>query len=298
MKSRTRIAAFLAALLAIILVLAACSSDDEPAVAKTLYIGGIPDQDVTVLQTRFNGMADYLTTATGIPTKYVPSNDYAAVVTAFKQGDIPLAFFGGLTGVQARLSVPGANAIAQRAIDEHFTSVFVAQKGLGIKTLADLKGKTFTFGSESSTSGYTMPLYFLSEAKLDPKRDFSAVSFSGSHDRTWKLVETGAFQAGVLNASVWNTRVRNNEIDLTKVEVFYTTPEYYDYHWVARPDLDKSFGTGATDKITNALLALNAAANDQQKALMTAFQDTKFVPTNNANYAKLETVARGLGIIQ
>ncbi|MSQ25026.1 MAG: putative selenate ABC transporter substrate-binding protein [Dehalococcoidia bacterium] len=291
-------AAFLAALLAAMLILAACSSDDEAAPAKTLYIGGIPDVDVSLLQTRFNGMAQYLTTATGIPTKYVPSNDYAAVVTAFKQGDIPLAFFGGLTGVQARLSVPGASAIAQRSIDEHFTSVFVAQKGLGLKTLADLKGKTFTFGSESSTSGYTMPLYFLSEAKITPKTDFSATSFSGSHDKTWKLVEAGAFQAGALNASVWNTRVRNNEIDLTKVEVFYTTPEYYDYHWVARPDLDKSFGKGATQKITTTLLALNAATNDQHKALMTAFQDTKFVPTNNANYAKLETVARGLGIIQ
>lgn len=298
MKSSARIAAFLAALLAAILLVAACSSDDEPSTPKTLYIGGIPDQDVSVLQTRFNGIADYLTTATGIQTKYVPSNDYAAIVIAFKQGDIPLAFFGGLTGVQARLSVPGANAIAQRSIDEHFTSVFVAQKGLNVKTLADLKGKTFTFGSESSTSGYTMPLYFLSEDKLDPKRDFSAVSFSGSHDRTWKLVETGAFQAGVLNASVWSTRVANGEVDLTKVEAFYTTPEYYDYHWVIRPDVDKSFGAGATDKITKALLALNAANNDEQKSLMTAFQDTRFVATDNANYARLETVARGLGIIQ
>ena len=283
-------------LLTLSLLLAGCAA--PKAEAKTLYIAGIPDADVSLLETRFNGMAEYLTEETGIKTVYVPTTDYAAVVTGFKQENLQLAWYGGLTGVQARLAVPGAQAIAQRAVDESFHSVFIARKGLGVETLADLKGKTFTFGSESSTSGYVMPLYFLGQAGIDVKKDLASVSYSGSHDKTWKLVESGAFQAGVLNASLWDVRVKGGHVDTSKIDVVEITPAYYDYHWVIRPDVDKVYGEGAADKITRALLAINAANGNDQKKVMDAFQDAKFIPTRNENYAALESVARGLGVVQ
>lgn len=283
-------------LLALVLALGGCSAPQ--AEAKTLYIAGIPDADVSLLQTRFNGIAGYLTSETGIKTVYVPATDYAAVVTGFKQGNLQLAWYGGLTGVQARLAVPGAKAIAQRSIDESFHSVFIAQHGLNVKTLADLKGKTFTFGSESSTSGYVMPLYFLEKEGINIKRDFTSVSYSGSHDKTWKLVESGAFQAGALNASLWDTRVKGGQVDTNKIDVVLTTPAYYDYHWVIRHDVDKVYGKGASEKITKALLSINAGNSAVQKKVMDAFQDAKFIPTKNENYAQLESVARGLGIVE
>ena len=294
MKHFRRYRAWMLVPLALLLAgVTACSSGGD-----TLFIGGIPDQDASTLQERFDGLADYLTRQTGVKVKYVPSTSYAAVVTGFRHGDLHMAWYGGLTGVQARLAVPDALALAQRPFDQSFHSVFIARKRLGISSLAELRGKSFTFGSESSTSGYLMPLFYLSEAGLDPERDFSAVSFSGSHDKTWKLVESGAFQAGALNANVWQDRVSKGRVDLTKVDLFWTTPAYFDYHWVARGDLDEEFGEGTTEKLREALLKISAANGGEEERVMEAFQAGRFIETSNDNYEAIERVARRLGIIR
>ena len=272
----------------------ACGSNDD----TVLFIGGIPDQDASVLQERFDRLAQYLTDETGVKVQYIPTVDYAAVVTGFRLGDVDMAWYGGLTGVQARLAVPDSQAIAQRPEDEEFVSVFIAREGSGIASLADLKGKSFTFGSESSTSGHLMPRFFLTEAGLDPEKDLAAVNYSGSHDKTWKLVETGTFDAGALNSVVWRTRVAVGEVDLNKVDVFFTTRPYYDYHWVIRGDVDDRFGSGIVDKIRRALLGLHVDNGSEEKAIMEAFQAEQFISTDNDNYKAIEDVARRLSIIQ
>ena len=281
--------------LAILLfVMVGCSSARQP----TLYVGGIPDQDASILQARFEKLAVYLTEQLGINVEYVPSVNYAAVVTAFRHGDLHMAWYGGLTGVQARLAVPDSQAIAQRPADEKFHSVFVAQKGLGVKTLADLKGKTFAFGSESSTSGHLMPRYVLSQVGVDPERDFASLIYSGSHDKTWKLVESGSVQAGALSKVVWETRRKAGEVNLEKVEGVQVTPPYYDYHWVIRGDVEETFGSGIIGRVGVALMDLHSGNGERDTEIMEAFQAEYFIPTNNANYAAIEEVARGLGIIK
>jgi phosphonate transport system substrate-binding protein len=301
-----RIAVLLAIAALGVTLIAACGDDDDDsggngaaASGKTFYIGGIPDQDVSVLEERFNKLAEYLSDKTGLHVEYLPSVDYAAVVTGFKNGDIQMGWFGGLTGVQARLAVDGAQAVVQRETDETFHSVFVAGKNTGITSLADLKGHSFTFGSESSTSGNLMPRYYLKEeAGINPEDDFSTVNYSGSHDTTWKLVESGSFDAGALNASVWKQRVDAGEVDLSKVDVFYTTPAYYDYHFVVRPDLDKEYGEGTTQKIVDALLAIDPANGGIEADIVKAFEGSKFIATKNENYDAIEAIGRDLGVIE
>jgi phosphonate transport system substrate-binding protein len=176
--------------------------------------------------------------------------------------------------------------------------VFIAQKSLGIKSLEDLKGLRVTFGSESSTSGNLMPRSFLSQAGINPEADFAAVNYSGSHDKTWKLVETGSFEAGAMNAVVWQKRVDDGSVDTNKVEAFYTTPAYFDYHWLANSNLDQEFGSGTTADIHKALLDLNAADGGIEQEIMEAFDSLKFILTQNDNYNAIEQVARDLGIIE
>ena len=281
---------------AVALVAIACGGGDR-AGDRTLYIGGIPDQDVSLLEARLDGLADYLSRETDLDVRYLPSINYAAVVTGFRNDDIQLAWYGGLTGVQARLAVPDAEAIAQRPRDAEFHSVFIKRKGLDIAGLAELEGRTFTFGSESSTSGYLMPLFFLGEAGVDVD-DLKSFSFSGSHDTTWKLVEAGSFDAGALSAAIWEQRAADGEVDLGKVEVFFTTPAYVDYHWVARGDLDSNYGAGTTEKLTRALLGLGNDDDPVEAEILAAFQGEGFVPTRNEDYAAIERVARELGIIE
>ena len=279
------------------IVVAACGSDNDGRSGRTLYIGGIPDQETALLVRRFSGVADYLSGRLNVEVRYVSSIDYAAVVTGFKRGDIHMGWFGGLTGVQARRAVPGAQAIAQRPTDAEFVSVFIVQKELPAQSLADLNGLTFTFGSESSTSGHLMPRHFLLLAGVDADRDFKGLpNFSGSHNTTWKLVESGTYQAGALNGAVWSKAVAEGSVDPDKVRVLETTPPYYDYNWSIRPDLDESFGAGFTERVTDALLEMG---NDpDQKEIVEAFQTDTFVATSNDNYRGIEEVAEGLGIVK
>ena len=279
---------------------AATNPADAGSTAPVLKVSGIPDQDAARLARRFQMFADYLSKELNVEVEYIPSANYSAVVTAFTQGDLQLAFFGGLTGVQARLQNPGAQAIAQREQDARFHSKFIVQSNLPINSLEDLKTHTkdltLTFGSESSTSGHLMPRHFLTEAGIDPDTDFKSLpNFSGSHDLTWQLVEGGSFNVGVLNEDVWELAVQEGKVDTAKARVFYTTPEYYDYHWMARPDLDQVYGEGFTERIQAALLKLNPQEHGE---ILELFSTEKFIETSNDNYQAIEEVARKQGLIQ
>lgn len=286
-------------ILLLMLLMTACGQDNSTENSKTqeqetFKIGAIPDQDAAELSRSMDGISDYIAEETGLKVEYVPSVDYSALVTAFDRGEIQLAWFGGLTGVQARNLVPEAEAIAQRPRDEEFTSVFIAQSDAGIESLEDLEGASFTFGSESSTSGHLMPRHFLMEAGITPEEDFDGKpKYSGSHDKTYKLIESGAFTAGVLSEAVWESSVSDGKVDTSKVKAFYTTPEYYDYNWTIN-NVDDTFGDGTKDKVKEAILNMGSGQADY----LDLFQTDSFIETQNDNYKDIEEVAKQLGIIK
>lgn len=299
----------LSGLLLLLLPLAACSpstsgtSTQRKTEIKPLVTGAIPDQDPQKLQRQYTKLAAYLEKQLGVPVQYKPVTDYAAAVTAFKVGDLDLVWFGGLTGVQARLQVPGAEAIAQRNIDEKFHSVFIANKNSGLtqfKTINDLqqlKGHTFTFGSESSTSGRLMPQYFLQQAGIKLEDFKGEVGFSGDHDKTIKLVEAGTYNAGAVNEKVWLQRVKSKEVDLNKVQVIWRSPAYYDYHWVINPQVKQRYGNDFVQKVQTAFLKLDPKV-PEQKEILDLLEADKFISTKNSNYTQIEAVGRQIGKIK
>ncbi len=273
------------------------------APTKPFVISAIPDQDPEKLNRLYGKLADYLKAQLGVEVVYKPVTDYTAVVNAFRTGDVDMAWFGGLTGVQARLQVDGAQAIIQRDIDEKFRSVFIANVATGIQPFEDiggltaLKGRTFTFGSESSTSGRLMPQFFMRQAGVLPSDLKGEPGFSGSHDKTIKLVEAGSYEAGALNAQVWEARVSAGEVDTSKVTVIWRTPPYYDYHWIVRPDVEQNFGAGFSERVKQAFLALDQA-NPAHKEILDLFGAQKFIETRNENYADIEAIGREIGKIK
>ncbi len=280
----------------VILLLGACSGD--PATRPILVIGGIPDQNMSVLEERFNTVAEHLSEELGTEVKYVPVTDYVSLVTAFKNGDVMLGWFGGFTGVQARSLTPGAEAIVQRPRDENFTSAFIVNSSSEATALEDLKGHSFTFGSTNSTSGHLMPRSFLIEAGIDPESDFDGIpNYSGSHDLTWKLVEMGSFQAGVLNSAVWERAVSNGQVNTAKVRLLAESPPYADYHWLAHPDIDEFLGAGTTERITDALLGLSPM-DESEARILELFETGSFMSTDNSKYQVVEEVARSLNMLQ
>ena len=263
-----------------------------------LTIGAIPDQDPELLARNYGLLADYLSEELGVEVSYEPVTEYDAAVNLFRVGDLDLVWFGGLTGVQARLQVEGADAIAQRDIDAEFTSVFIANTGTDVEPVDDvsgldqLAGHTFTFGSESSTSGRLMPQFFLEEAGVMLDDFEGEVGFSGSHDQTIALVEAGTFDAGALNSQVWDARVESGEVDTDQVQVIFETPTYFDYHWVARPELD-----GIDDEILSALEDLDPSDADEA-AILEFFGADSFIETEASNYDRIEQVGRDIGQIE
>jgi phosphonate transport system substrate-binding protein len=292
---------------------AACGGDDDGAAGagtdagaagasefeEPLSIGAIPDQDPELLARNYGLVADYLAGELGLDVEFRPVTDYDAAVSAFRVGDLDLVWFGGLTGVQARLQVEGAEAIAQRDIDAEFTSVFIAGTDTGIEPIDDvsglgeLRGHTLTFGSDTSTSGRLMPQYFLAVAGAELDDLEGEPGFSDSHDATIDLVEAGTYEVGALNSQVWESRVAEGSVDTSRVDVIFETPPYYDYHWVARPEL----GDDLTQRIVTAFTALDAA-DPGEAAILEFFGAERFIETENGNYDRIEQIGRESGQIQ
>jgi len=276
------------------LALAFAVSHGVQAQTRVLRVSAIPDEAPTELQRKFKPLGDYLKKETGMDVQFTPVTDYAAVVEGLANDKIDMAWLGGFTFVQAKIRTNGAAVpIVQRAEDEKFTSKFIVPTDSPARTLADLKGKTFAFGSPSSTSGHLMPRFFLKRDGIDADKDFKAVAFSGAHDATVAFVASGRAEAGVLNASVWDKLVESHNPNVAKVRVLATTPPYYDYNWTVRPGLDPAL----TKKLTDAFLKLDPA-NPEHKEVMALQRASKFIPTKASNYDGIESAARAGGLIK
>ena len=286
--SRTRRALMSCALLAV-------ASFIHPALhAQTVFrVTTIPEEAATEQIRKFTPLASYLEKALNVKVEFTPVSDYPAAVEALVNKKVDLVWFGGFTHVQANLRSGGKIVpLAQREEDTKFQSVFIAKTDSGIKTLADMKGKQISFGSQSSTSGHLMPRSFLLEAKIDPEKDFKRIAYSGAHDATIASVVSGKVDAAALDITVWRKFVTENKVDTKAVDVFYTTPGYFNYNWSVHADMPADMQA----KVKAALLALDPAKPDQAEILRLN-RATRYIATQPSNYKGLEAAARSAGLL-
>jgi phosphonate transport system substrate-binding protein len=260
---------------------------------QVFRVSAIPDEAPTELQRKFKPLGNYLEQKLGMKVEFTPVTDYAASVEGLINKKIDMVWFGGFTFVQAKVrSHNQVIPLVQREEDEKFKSVFITTNK-DINKLEDLKGKTFTFGSESSTSGHLMPRSYLLAAKINPDTDMKRIAFSGAHDATVAAVSGGKVDAGALNISVWEKLLNEKKVDTSKVRVFYTTPGYFDYNWTVRADMNPEM----RKKLTDAFLALNK--NDPQgKEILDLQRASRFIPTKAENYTAIEAAAHNAGLLK
>jgi phosphonate transport system substrate-binding protein len=202
-------------------------------------------------------------------------------------------WFGGFTHVQAQIRSGGKIvAIAQREEDARFQSVFIAKTDSGIKTLADMKGRQVSFGSQSSTSGHLMPRSALLQAGIDPDRDFKRIAYSGAHDATIASVVSGKVDAAALDITVWRKFVAENRVDTKAVDVFFTTPPFFNYNWSVHADMPAEL----RNRIQKALLDLDPAT-PEGKEILQLNRATRYIPASNENYKGIEAAARSAGLL-
>lgn len=286
-------------LIAAALFYGAACGQPSAAHAPVLRFTAIPDHAHSGLEQRFRPLATYLSEALDLPVEYVPTSDYQGSVEAFKNADIQLAWFGGLTGAQARAAVRGARAIAQGRVDREFRSYFIANADLGLarsETFPQaLRGHSFAFGSASSTSGRLMPEHFIRLHTGESPAEFfgSPNHYSGSHDATAKLVEAGTLDAGAINYKTYDRMLAAGDIDAQRCVIIWVTPTFADYNWSAHPILEERFGTGTTERLQRALTDLS------DPALLAALdRPAGLIPATNADFASIADLARELGFLR
>lgn len=270
---------------------AATVSADVPDV---LRVSAIPDENPSELLRIYTPIVEYLSRELGMKIQFIPVVDYPATVEGLAARKLDMVWFGGLTAVQALRRTNGtARLLVLRQEDAEFKSVFIANPSSGIKKLADVRGRTFAFGSVGSTSGHLMPRYFLLQDKINPEKDLKQVAYSGAHDATALWVESGKVEAGALNYLVWAKLVETKKVDPSKVSVFYTTPPYVDYVWTVRGDLDQ----GLQDRIAAAFLKLDYT-NPEHRKLLDLHRTKKYLRANAAEWKSVEDAAIAAGLIK
>ena len=287
---RDAAAAFMLLMVSIFCQASPCIAGETPEV---LRVSAIPDENPQELLRIYTPFSQYLEQELGIKIVFTPVVDYAATVEGLVAKKLDLVWYGGFTSVQAVKRSGNATRLVMRKEDAEFKSVFITANNSGIRQLTDLKGKTFSFGSVSSTSGHLMPRYFLMQNGIVPDEDLAAFSFSGAHDATAAWVQSGKVDAGALNFLVWNKLVESKKVDLDKIEVFWTTPPYVDYVWTARSDLDQAL----RDKIVQAFLKLDYQ-NPTHKTLLDLHRTTGYIEAKDDDWKMIEQAAVAAGLLK
>jgi phosphonate transport system substrate-binding protein len=261
---------------------------------QVLRVTTIPEEAATEQVRKFTPLAAYLEKRLGMKVEFTPVSDYPAAVEALVNKKVELVWFGGFTHVQAQIRSGGKIIpIAQREEDTKFQSVFITKTDSGIKTLADMKGKQVSFGSQSSTSGHLMPRSNLLQAGIDPDKDFKRVAYSGAHDATIASVVSGKVDAAALDITVWRKFVSENKVDTKAVDVFFTTPPFFNYNWSVHADMPADL----REKVKKALLDIDANT-PEGKEILQLNRATRYIPTSAENYKGLEAAGRSAGLIQ
>ena len=260
---------------------------------QVLRVSTIQEEAATEQVRKFTPLADYLSRRLGMKVEFTPVSDYPAAVESLVNKKVDLVWFGGFTHVQAQLRSGGKIVpIAQRVEDTKFQSVFIAKTDYGIKALADLKGKQISFGSQSSTSGHLMPRHFLLQAQINPEKDFRRIAYSGAHDATIASVVSGKVDAAALDITVWKKFVEAKRVDTAAVNVFHTTPPFFNYNWSMHVDTPAEL----RERVKQALLDIDPATPDGAEILRLN-RASRYIPTVPENYKGLESAGRSAGLI-
>lgn len=256
------------------------------AAEKGIRVGMIPDAGATQVSVEQKApLKNYLAKAMGQPVELIIPTNYNATVEALGNGSLDFAYLGGLTYVKAH-ALYGVLPLVQRESDLTFHSLFITQASSSIHSLKDLAGKSFAFGDINSTSGHLMPRQALQKAGINPENDLK-YRYTGSHPATAKAVEAGVVDAGAVDESVYQAMVASGKLDKSKVRVFYTTPAFVDYVWVARKDVDKT----TRDKFAQAFLRLRDERDDE---ILQILRGKKFIVAHDKAYGPLRSIAKEL----
>ncbi len=169
---------------------------------EKITFGVIPVAGSTSMKENFGALTNYLSKQLGIKVELQLAGDYTGVITGMQHKHIDVAYLGPKSYVEAHRRA-NAEALVVEVDGESglpgYNGTIITKKGSGLKTLADLKGKTWAFTSSQSTSGTLVPTVMFSKAGINPKKYFSRVVYSGGHEASILTVKAGKVDAASTN---------------------------------------------------------------------------------------------------
>jgi len=269
--------------------LSACSGPEQASSNETLRIGILPDEGEEVLRERYTPLFEFLSQETGRPYELLIPNSYEDLLRKFGEGQIDLAYFGGVTFMKAN-SEHDAVPLVMRDVDSRFTSVLVVA---GDKSFEELRGKRFSFGSRLSTSGHLMPRHFLQVQRgVNPEKYFRSIQYSGKHDRTAYWVRDGEVDAGMVNSEIVRKMFADGRLQPGDIRIIWTTPPYPDYVWTLHPRIHPV----DSERIQQAFLKLSID-NPQHETILSNMSAAGFYPASIEDFSMLKQVMTGFGVL-
>lgn len=240
-------------------------------------------------------VVEYLEKTLGRKVEHFAATDYAAVVEALRAKRADVGFMGPLQYVIAHQEAGAYPILGEvyRGKPSYVARIFV-RKDSGIKTLADLRGKSIAFTDPLSSSGYMYPLNVFRKAGLIKKREdadryFKKIYFAGGDEQALRAVYNGFVDAAGIGQYSYSLLRPDERDQVVTIAESDTIPSHC---VVVRAGLAKA----DVDALQSALLALNDGEN--RGLLKHLYSVDGYVRVTDATYAEVAQVAREYGFLK
>jgi phosphonate transport system substrate-binding protein len=252
-----------------------------------LKIGLVPAEDPRLMIADNQALLDSLHASLGMEIKPFVATDYNGVIEALRAKKLDVALLGPFSYVLAA-SIAEVDPIAIADIQKQgpsYRALIIARKDHNIRTLADLKGKTFAFVDPSSTSGHLFPKTAMLRAGLNPDTDMRAI-FAGSHDASAIAVQNGKVDAAAVAEALFQAAAARGVIKADEIQIVWTSDPIPGAPAVMRRDLP--------EPLKQRIRAAFAAMHDIPWAKGTVIN--RWVPATDENFAVIRETSKILNL--
>lgn len=252
----------------------------EIALTFGVYTSDKPTAMVQQIRPTLNVLEKRMSTILGEPVsiRMRVARNYKVGLALITSGQVDFARLGAASYIAAKQAAPGITLLAaERYHGTHFFKGIICVKtNSPITRVVELKGKTFAFGSKSSTIGRYLAQLYLSRAGINAS-NLRAYAYLGRHDRVGEAVGSGQFDAGALEETIFKKLVASG-VPIRPIASFPNVTKA----WVAR--------TGLDPHIIRALHQGLLAVKDP--AALTALRFGGFINVDDADYAMVRTAIK------
>ena len=281
--------------IAIALLLVGCMTpqqkeNKQPADPRPLLrMGAIPSESVEKVEDQYKEFIAYLERQLGYRVIFVVEEDYQTIIKKMSNSELDIAFYGPYSYIDAHATA-GARAFVSpeyRRTGSAYQSLIITHVDTGIRSLAGLKGHSFAFVDQKSTSGYLLPQSALIKQGIDATRDCSKVVFAGHHDAAALAVSKRTVDAAAVSSNVLKSLLEKGIIDETEIRVIHASAPVPQSAWAYR----KGVSGDLVDRIKHAFLQ----AHLEPGALGIYGKDVvRYVPTHDSAYDIIRETAKML----